>query len=203
MDAMVGPVAILNARGDIVAVNKTWHIVAMDGAMADDAHGIGRNCIEICEQARGPWSDGASEVGAGLRDVLDGTRDSFMFTYPCPHDSEPVWFKLLAAPLRDQGRIIGAVAQHVDITRHDVRGLELLTPRERMILMGVVQGLSNKAIARRDRVSESAVKLHLRNIFAKLDVTNRTQAAMLGEHLMMQGVAGPLEFGGDDPQGRS
>jgi DNA-binding CsgD family transcriptional regulator len=169
--------------------------------MADEAHGVGRNYIEICEQARGPWSDGASEVAAGLRDVLDGMRDSFMFTYPCPQDSEPVWFKLLAAPLRDNGRIVGAVAQHVDITRHDVRDLEPLTPRERIILMGVVQGLSNKAIARRDNVSESAVKLHLRNIFAKLDVTNRTQAAIIGEHLMMQGVSGLPVAPDDDPKG--
>jgi two-component system nitrate/nitrite response regulator NarL len=53
--------------------------------------------------------------------------------------------------------------------------------------MGIVAGLSNKEIARRDDVSESAVKLHLRNIFQKLRVSNRTQAAMRGERLMLVG----------------
>jgi DNA-binding NarL/FixJ family response regulator len=41
----------------------------------------------------------------------------------------------------------------------------------------LVQGFSNKVIARTIGVSESTVRFHLRNIFVKLNVTSRLQAA--------------------------
>jgi DNA-binding NarL/FixJ family response regulator len=57
-----------------------------------------------------------------------------------------------------------------------------LTQRERQVLGLLVQGLSNRKIARTLRISESTVKNHLHAIFLKLDVTDRTQAiaAILG-----------------------
>lgn len=56
--------------------------------------------------------------------------------------------------------------------------LATLTAREQRVLAGVVQGLSNKEIARRANVSDATVKVHMRSIFEKLDVSNRTQAAL-------------------------
>ena len=53
-----------------------------------------------------------------------------------------------------------------------------LTPKETLVLMALAQGHSNKQIARDQGVSENAIKIHVRNIFAKLGVNNRTQAAM-------------------------
>ncbi len=53
-----------------------------------------------------------------------------------------------------------------------------LTPKETLVLMALAQGHSNKQIARDQGVSENAIKIHVRNIFAKLGVQNRTQAAM-------------------------
>jgi len=57
-----------------------------------------------------------------------------------------------------------------------------LTQREQQVLGLLVQGLSNRKIARTLRISESTVKNHLHAIFLKLDVTDRTQAiaAILG-----------------------
>lgn len=52
-----------------------------------------------------------------------------------------------------------------------------LTEREFMILKGVARGLSNSAIAREIWVAETTVKFHLSNIFRKLGVNNRTDAA--------------------------
>ncbi|SIS94582.1 two component transcriptional regulator, LuxR family [Roseivivax lentus] len=56
---------------------------------------------------------------------------------------------------------------------------ETLTPRERDVLRGVVAGKSNKEIARDLAISEPTVKLHMKTLFRKLDVRNRTQAALL------------------------
>ncbi|GAA3567147.1 response regulator transcription factor [Amycolatopsis ultiminotia] len=51
-----------------------------------------------------------------------------------------------------------------------------LTPREREVLALLVEGLSNKQIARRLVISEHGVKRLVSNILAKLNAPNRTQA---------------------------
>lgn len=57
--------------------------------------------------------------------------------------------------------------------------LSSLTEREREVLKWLSHGDSNKAIGLRLGVQEVTVKAHLRQIFAKLQVFNRTQAASL------------------------
>jgi len=53
-----------------------------------------------------------------------------------------------------------------------------LTPREREVLALLADGLPNKQIARRLGITEKTVKAHLTRVFAALDVTDRTQAAL-------------------------
>jgi len=57
--------------------------------------------------------------------------------------------------------------------------LELLTARERQIVRLVSKGMSNKEIAHQLNVSDGTVKVHLHNIFQKLEITNRTVLATL------------------------
>jgi two-component system, NarL family, nitrate/nitrite response regulator NarL len=57
-------------------------------------------------------------------------------------------------------------------------GVERLTPREREILFHLVEGLSNKGIARILRITEATVKVHLKSLLRKIRVENRTQAAI-------------------------
>jgi DNA-binding NarL/FixJ family response regulator len=52
-----------------------------------------------------------------------------------------------------------------------------LTSRELEILQLVASGSTNGEVARRLWVTEQTVKFHLRNIYRKLDVANRTQAS--------------------------
>jgi DNA-binding NarL/FixJ family response regulator len=54
-----------------------------------------------------------------------------------------------------------------------------LTGRERDVLRLLADGLMNAQIADRLNVQESTVKFHIQNIFQKLDVTNRTEAAQI------------------------
>ena len=56
--------------------------------------------------------------------------------------------------------------------------LKLLTAREREILQQLSQGLSNKAIARALDISHDTVKLHVRHILSKLNLTSRVEAAV-------------------------
>ena len=58
--------------------------------------------------------------------------------------------------------------------------LEALTAREREVLAMLAEGLSNKEIAERMKISEHTVKFHVASIFAKFHVTTRTEAVMRG-----------------------
>jgi NarL family two-component system response regulator YdfI len=55
-----------------------------------------------------------------------------------------------------------------------------LTPREAEVLSMLAEGLSNKAIAQRLHLSEHTVKFHISSLFAKLQVSSRTEAVTLG-----------------------
>jgi DNA-binding CsgD family transcriptional regulator len=58
--------------------------------------------------------------------------------------------------------------------------LDALTPREREVLDMLAEGLSNKEIAWRMKISGHTVKFHVASIFAKLNVSTRTEAVAQG-----------------------
>jgi DNA-binding NarL/FixJ family response regulator len=60
-------------------------------------------------------------------------------------------------------------------TRSATHANRRLTPREREVLRGIFEGLSNKQIATELGVSESAVKATLQNLFRKTHVRTRAQ----------------------------
>jgi two-component system NarL family response regulator len=55
-----------------------------------------------------------------------------------------------------------------------------LTSREVEVLELVAQGLRNKDVGAALSISEETVRVHLRNLFHKLDVTDRTEAVNVG-----------------------
>ena len=58
----------------------------------------------------------------------------------------------------------------------------LLSPQEKVILRCIIEGESNKCIARKIDVTEATVKVHVKAILRKLRVQNRTQAAIWGRN---------------------
>jgi two-component system, NarL family, nitrate/nitrite response regulator NarL len=54
-----------------------------------------------------------------------------------------------------------------------------LTQREKQVLALLCEGLANKLIARRLKISSGTVKVHISNIFRALHVSNRLQAVLL------------------------
>ena len=56
--------------------------------------------------------------------------------------------------------------------------ITLLTNRELEVLAQVANGMFNKEIATNLNISERTVKNHISNIFKKIDVSDRTQAAV-------------------------
>ncbi|NJN97483.1 MAG: response regulator transcription factor [Anaerolineales bacterium] len=56
--------------------------------------------------------------------------------------------------------------------------IEPLSERELEVLRCLASGASNREIGQQLYIAESTVKRHVYNIFGKLNVTNRTQAAI-------------------------
>ncbi len=62
--------------------------------------------------------------------------------------------------------------------------LSRLTPREREVLDLLATGATNKAIAETLFITEKTASVHVSNLLAKLDVTNRGEAAALARQLV-------------------
>ncbi|MBO9466434.1 response regulator transcription factor [Tropicibacter sp. R15_0] len=58
---------------------------------------------------------------------------------------------------------------------------EKLTAREMQVLEGLTKGQSNKEIARDLDLAEPTIKLHVKTLYRKIDVHNRTQAALVAK----------------------
>ena len=61
----------------------------------------------------------------------------------------------------------------------DTPQIDQLTEREKEVLQLLAKGLSNRDVAQRLSLSEGTVKIHVSNILGKLQVSSRTEAAML------------------------
>lgn len=63
-------------------------------------------------------------------------------------------------------------------SRNAERKVRGLSDREALILRSLVDGESNKMIARHLNITEATVKVHLKGLMRKIDCSNRTQAAI-------------------------
>lgn len=71
-----------------------------------------------------------------------------------------------------------ALRLHYSFNSDDIAASTKLTPRERQILLRVAEGHENRQIADLLNIADSSVEWHLKNIFAKLAVNNRTAAVV-------------------------
>jgi DNA-binding NarL/FixJ family response regulator len=66
-----------------------------------------------------------------------------------------------------------------------------MTKKEQLVLDALARGLSNQQIAQELWVTEQTVKFHLSNIYRKLEVRNRTEAA---QHALRRGLVRRSEY---------
>lgn len=67
-----------------------------------------------------------------------------------------------------------------------------LTQKQQMVMHYLASGLSNKEIARKLDLSPETIKTHLREIFTRMNVKNRTQAVSLYRKIPRLNVSSPL-----------
>jgi DNA-binding NarL/FixJ family response regulator len=109
-------------------------------------------------------------------------------------------FALKTAPIRQtidairqvgHGNMVFPPAARKWLWGHRPEASPELSSREWDVLALTAQGMTNPQIAEALNVSENTVKFHLQNIFQKLDVSNRTEAAGFYFRTRGAGPAGP------------
>ncbi len=77
-----------------------------------------------------------------------------------------------------QSKLVPAMNKKLMTKDSDKYKIESLTSRELQVLIEVANGMFNKEIATSLNISERTVKNHVSSIFKKIDVSDRTQAAV-------------------------
>ena len=118
----------------------------------------------------------ALDAGAAGYVVKSANGEALGHVIPLVMSSErvvPVPASYLAA--RGRSPLSRDLASDADAARR----VESLTPRQKMVLAYLADGDSNKEIARKLGVIDGTIKAHVKSIMQKLQVHNRTQAAMM------------------------
>jgi DNA-binding NarL/FixJ family response regulator len=121
----------------------------------------------------------------GILEALDAGAVGYMLK-----DAEPAeLLDAVRAVARGESPLDPKVAAALLRSRVAARQEPELTGREREVLGLVGNGLANKQIARRLGISEKTVKAHLTNVFQRIGVSDRTQAALWAERHGLAGEA--------------
>ncbi|WP_410811099.1 ATP-binding protein [Micromonospora sp. 067-2] len=158
--AHAAQVTALLATGDQAL--PAWR-VAVDAWRADgQPYPLGRALLALAEAAASAGD--RDEVSAAITEAAEIAR------------------RLGATPLAESA---ATLARRVGLrgAAQGGPGADLLTAREREVLRLVAEGHSNSRIAERLFISPKTASVHVSRIIAKLDVTNRVEAAALAHRL--------------------
>ncbi|MBW9269836.1 MAG: PAS domain-containing protein [Candidatus Thiodiazotropha sp. (ex. Lucinisca nassula)] len=115
IDALPEHIAVLSHDGTIMLVNKAWIRFAKANGDSDlQATGVGVNYLETCYGPDSPAGSDARKVYVGVKQVLEGNKESFSFEYPCHSPTEKRWFVMNVAPVSAED--YGCVVSHVNIS---------------------------------------------------------------------------------------
>ena len=138
--------------------------------MADDGHGIEELIEHMTDH--GQWlpvigfSEGP-DTGRVVRAVLAGALDYLQ--WPCPTDKILTAIELAESAAGN----IGSLRLREARARSRV---QKLTRREREVLEGVADGLSNRLIGEKLRISPRTVEIHRANMLNKMGASHTSEA---------------------------
>lgn len=115
LNALPGPIALLDPDGVIISVNAAWRSFGAENGLLPPNAALGVNYLEVCDRAKGKTSIEAPFAAAGIRAILSGRETSYFLEYPCNSPRENRWFLMTVHPLSEDLRD-GAVVMHTNIT---------------------------------------------------------------------------------------
>ena len=115
LDAFPAHTAVLDPDGTIINANAAWKQFAVENGSQSPSYYLGTNYLTVCDTAVGARAEEAPAVAAGIRTVINGTRDDFYLEYACHSLAEKRWFMLRVTPFPEPAPRRVVVA-HVDVT---------------------------------------------------------------------------------------
>jgi len=115
LNSLSAHIAILDENGTILETNNAWRNYAVKSGMPEDHDDRGTNYLEVCEAATGSDSEDARKVAEGVRAVIRGELDEFLYDYPCHSQEGPHWYYMRAIRMSGEGPI-RLVTSHEEIT---------------------------------------------------------------------------------------
>jgi len=168
----------------IVECNEAF--IALTGYTRDEI--VGRNCRFLSGPDTEPWL--SETIRAGVRE----RRPVLVEILNYRKDGTPFRNAVMVAPIFGvDGELDYFLGSQMAVESPDATGAErssgareriaALTSRQRDVLIAMAAGKLNKQIAHDLAVSEATIKTHMTAIMRKLDVQNRTQAALVARSL--------------------
>ena len=108
-------IAMLDAGGNIIAVNESWSKFNEANALVQSAYSIGMNYLEICKSLKDERSVNAEAAASGIKKVLKGKLSQYILEYSCRPPQGNRWFRLTATPI-NRLKTEGAVVMHLEVT---------------------------------------------------------------------------------------
>jgi DNA-binding CsgD family transcriptional regulator len=115
LNSLSAHIAILDENGVILETNNAWRNFSVKSGMPEDHDDRGTNYLEVCEAATGGDSEDARNVAEGVRAVIRGELDEFLYDYPCHSQDGPHWYYMRALRMSGEGPI-RVVTSHEEIT---------------------------------------------------------------------------------------
>ncbi|NQT69617.1 MAG: hypothetical protein HQ552_08550 [Desulfobacteraceae bacterium] len=115
LNSLSAHIAILDQHGVILETNRAWRNYAARNQMQGDHDSIGVNYLALCEATTGNEESQARQVAAGLRSVIQGDINEFLFDYPCHSPDGKHWYYMRAIRMAYDGPV-RVVVSHEEIT---------------------------------------------------------------------------------------
>ncbi len=205
LNSLSAHIAILDTEGIILETNQAWRQFAMDNDMASNDDATGVNYLTLCEGATGPGSRDAHRVAKGIRQVIDGEVEEFLYDYPCHSPSGKHWYYMRAI------RTTGESPFRIVVSHEEITALKLTEEdlrKSRKALNEQAQSLEESNIAlkvllnQRDRDQKELERKVLTNVKglvlpyveklkrARLKPRERTLVEIVDAHL--QDIISPM-----------
>lgn len=115
LDSLSAHIAIVDKNGVILDTNRAWREFAVKSGMPEGYDSIGDNYLAICDMAQGEDRNNAHTVAAGIRKVIVGGVNEFLFDYPCHSADGPHWYYVRVIRMSGDGPL-RVVVSHEEIT---------------------------------------------------------------------------------------
>jgi DNA-binding CsgD family transcriptional regulator len=115
LNSLSAHIAILDQTGAILETNNAWRSYSARSGMPEDYDYRKINYLDVCEGTQGNDVDDARKVAEGIRAVINGDIDEFLYDYPCHSENSRHWYYMRAIRM-SHNEPMRVVVSHEDIT---------------------------------------------------------------------------------------